>query len=36
MFVPGTLEQTAKISETGFAKIWHTAVSKSQWMTLLH
>ena len=28
----GTSEQTAKVSKTGFAKIWYTAVSKPQWV----
>ena len=28
----GTSEQTTKISETGFTKIGHTAVSKPQWV----
>ena len=28
----GVSEQTAKISKTGFAKIWHITVSKVQWV----
>ena len=30
--IPSTSEQTAKILKTGFAKIGHTSVSKSQWV----
>ena len=30
-FMLGTSEQTAKISETGFAQFGHTTVSKPQW-----
>ena len=30
-FMPGTSEQTAKISKTGFTKVGHTAVSKPKW-----
>ena len=29
--MPGTSEQTAKISKTGFTKVGHTAVSKPKW-----
>ena len=31
----GTNEEVAKIFKTGFAKLWHAAVSKPQWVGFL-
>ena len=34
-FMLGINEETAKIYKTGLAKLWHTAVSKPQWVGFL-